>query len=380
MNAYQRRKGNGAAAHAACAIAFWLFAFAYLHRFQAATMAYTQHVLSGGATHYDPAIGTVVITFTLYLLHLGVYALTRLRRSRHALTYVPSLLALAIVSSGGTHIEDGFSLGVWTWLMPLVLLLWGGTAYAAMKIPYGPPAHTSTARTLWVNLATMCALFLFVGITGNANSVFHYRTQMEALMGQGRFDDALAVGQRSEETDSSLTMLRAYALARQRQMGERLFTYPIAGTSADIVPTAGGTHCLMYPADSLYRFLGAKPLQGMAAADYLRALQRQGKATRAVADYILCGYLIDRDLDRFAKELPSYYAINDSLPRHYREALTLYAHTRENPAVEYRSDVMETDFADLQHLERQYTLPTERKLAVGAQYRATYWWYYEYCR
>lgn len=378
MNAHSRNKGNGAVAHAACAIAFWLFAFAYLYCFQWPILAYTQHVLSGGATHYDRHAGTVIITFTLYLLHLAVYALTHLRRARHGLTYVPSLLALAVITSGGTHIEEGFSLGVWSWLLPLALIVWGAAVYAAMKIPYGPPAHSSLARSLWINMATLCTLFLFVGLTGNARSVFHYRTQVEALLQEGRYEEALRVGQRSAETDSCLTMLRAYALARQGQLGEKLFTYPVVATSSDLIPTSQGTHCLMYPADSLYRFLGAKPLAGMDARAYLQALQAQHLATAAVNDYELCGYLADRRLDLFAQALPKYYTVNDSLPRHYREALTLYAHTTASPSVVYHNDVMETDFADLQALERQHPSPSDRRLAVFEQYRKTYWWYYKY--
>lgn len=380
MNANPRRKGNSAAvAHAACAIAFWLFTFVYLHWFQADVLAYSQHVLSGGATHYDPTVGTALITLVLYLLHLGVYGLTRVRGSRHVLTYVPSLLALAFITSGGTHLEAGFRLGVWAWLMPLCLVLWGVGLYAAMKIPYSrPTGGASLARALWVNLASMCAMFLFVGLSCSANDVFHYRLRMESLMAEGRFDEAARVGERSLATDSCLVMLRAYALARQGQLGERLFAYPVRATSADLVPTSRGTHCVMYPADSLYKFLGARPLHDMEAGVYLEALLRQGKATEAVRDYVLCGYLVDRDIDRFARELPRYYAVNDSLPRHYREALTLLAHQRANPSVVYRDEVMETDYRDMQALEGQYAVETERRLAVFEQYGHTYWWYYEY--
>lgn len=380
MKSYSQRKGNSAAAsHAACAIAFWLFAFAYLRGFQADVLAYSQHVLSGGATHYDPNIGTVIITFTLYLLHLGVYALTRLRGSRHVLTYVPSLLAMAFLTSGGTHLECGFRLGVWAWLMPLALVVWGVGVYAAVKIPYGHPSSSAIlSRPLWVNLVAMCAMFLFVGLTGCADDVFHYRLRMERLMTEGRYAEAARVGERSEATDSCLTMLRAYALARQGLLGERLFSYPVKARASELVPTDAGTHCVLYPADSLYRFLGALPLKGMEASAYLKALQQQHLAAPAVADYVLCGYLVERNLDAFVEALPRYYAVGDSLPRHYREALTLYTHTRSNPSLVYHNAVMDTDYKDFQALQAQHPLWSERRLAVHGQYGATYWWYYTY--
>lgn len=378
MNTAQHRKSNSATAHAVCAIVFLCFTFIYLHFFQADILAYTQHVLSHGATHYSAPVGTVVITFTLYLLHLLVYGLTRLRRGRHALTYVPSLLLLAVITSGGARIEEGFQLGVWTWLLPLMLAVWGMAVWVAMKIPYGPPQHSPLPRMLMLNLATMCAMMLFVGFTANTDSVFHYRVKTESLLLQGRYDEAASVGNRSAETDSCLTMLRAYALARQGLLGEKLFTYPLVGSSATLLPTDSGSHCVMYPTDSIYRFLGAVPVHSMTAHNYLNALQRQGKAGSSVKDYVLCGLLLDRDLDGFVRELTRHYTVNDSLPRHYREALTLYTHSRSNPAVVYHNDVMDTDFADLQTLERQHPQESDRRLAVFEQYRTTYWWYYEY--
>lgn len=383
MKPNSKRKGNGASvSHAACAIAFWIFSFVYLLAYQADVLAYSQHVLSGGATHYDPCVGTVIITFTLYLLHLGVYWLTRLRGACHVLTYVPSLLALAFVTSGGTHLEEGFRMGVWSWLLPLCLAVWAMGVFAARRMSSGATQQGGVvlSRPLWVNLISMCGLFLFVGLAGSSNDVFHYRLRIERLLQGGHYAEALEVGGRSVASDSSLTMLRAYALARQGLLGERLFTYPVNGTSAELVPTGSGAHFVMYPTDSLYRYLGAKPFQDMPATLYLRALQRMPNTSPAVVDYILCGYLVDGDLDRFARELPRCHAVNDSLPRHYREALTLYMHQRSNPSLVYHDDVMETDYADLQALEAQYASEAERRLNVFKQYGTTYWWYYKYGR
>ena len=111
---------------------------------------------------------------------------------------------------------------------------------------------------------------------------------------------------------------------------------------------------------------------------YLYALRRAGYDSVAVRDYVLCGYLIDRNLDGFTKELPKYYDINDSLPLHYREALTLYPHLRAKPVIVYHNDVMDTDYEDLQELEKKFATREERKNAVRPQYSGTYWWYYEY--
>ena len=143
---------------------------------------------------------------------------------------------------------------------------------------------------------------------------------------------------------------------------------------------ATGAKCLFYPNDSIYKFLGAKPRQSMGVSAYLAALQKQGYATSAVKDYILCGYLIDRRIDDFVRELPKYYEINDKLPLHYREALTLYTHLRSNPLLVYHNVVMDTDYEDLQNLEKSIAESSARELAVYDIYAGTYWWYYKYGR
>ena len=96
-----------------------------------------------------------------------------------------------------------------------------------------------------------------------------------------------------------------------------------------------------------------------------------------LADYLLCGDLIDKDLDRFAKDIQDYYTVNDSLPKHYREALILYSRLRSKPVVVYHH-VMDEDYDNLQELEKGYPNQTERKGKVEEHYRGTYWYYYWY--
>ena len=362
-----------------CAIVFCLFTFCYLYFYQADILSMAQHILSGGQTHYDRMVGAVLITIVLLLLQIGIKVLTGLREGRYALTFFPSLLVLAIITSAGCHMDEAFSFGVWTWLLPLLLLLWATGVYAAIKIPYGHEfGGRLFSQSMWINIMSLCGMFFFVGLAGNSNDVFHYRMKMENCFMDDQYDKALAVGDRADATDSTLTMLRAYALARQGLLGEKLFTYPVEGSSSSVVPMASGTRCLIYPVDSIYKFLGARPLSTQSTGEYLQALYKCHKATLAVKDYVLCGYLLDRNLDMFAKVLPNFYTVGDNMPKHYREALILYNHLRSNPVVVYHNSVMDTDFKDLQTLEKQYASYEERKQAVYDQYSETYWWYYEY--
>lgn len=380
MNLYNSNTKNSTIAiRAICAIAFCVFSFTYLFFFQADLLAMAQHSLSKGVTHYDRTIGAILITFSLQLLQIGVSAIIKPHCRIYAFTYFPSLLILATVTNISALIDAGSSLWILLWDMILFLILWGTIVFISQQFALKMinPSRVYL-QVIWNNVMIMSLSFLAAGVIGNADSVFHYRLRIETYLQKHDFSGALGVGRNSLETDCTLTMLRMYALARENRLGDELFTYPVKGTSADIVPTDGGTRCMIYPADSIYRTLGARPLKGMNVVSYLKALTRSGQATRCVRDYILCSYLIDKKIDLFVRELPFFYDVNDSLPKHYREALILYTHLRSNPQIVYHNNVMDTDFEDLQALEMKHPSFLARKRAVFGQYSGTYWWYYEY--
>lgn len=373
-------KNSTAVIRAVCAIVFCLFTFVYLYFYQADVLAVGQHVLSGGATHYDRLIGAIIITFSLILLQIGVYTLFRLDKYCHALTYFPSLLVLTFITDISQDIDRGFSFGFWLWGGPLLLILWTCLSLFVRNIQLYVNVTSSGlfSRAMWFNMAIMIFMFLFTGFASNDNAVFHYRMRAEKCLLEGDYDGALAAGAKSLETDNNLTMIRIYALSRKGLLGEKLFTYPLAGTSDDMLPYSGTAHCMMYPNDSIYKYIGAKPNGYFQTIPYLKALIRLGLASSAVKDYILCAYLIDRDLDSFVRTLPEFYEVNDNLPKHYREALTLYTHLRSKPYIIYHNTIMDTDFSDLQALERKHKTQTAKSVAVNEMYSGTYWWYYMY--
>ena len=177
-------------------------------------------------------------------------------------------------------------------------------------------------------------LMFIIGIAIDATDVSRYALRMERLIARGDYQKALEVGEESDKTDHRLMMLRIQALAHEHLLGERLFAYPIVGDGSDFAA--------------------------------------QG------SDYALCAALIKKDLDRFVDLLPRYYRVDDKLPRYYREALILYNHLRSNPKILYHDSVLDTDYADLQELEKQFPERKARQMAVFNQYEDTYWYYYEY--
>ena len=381
MNYNHPNKSDGTqAVMVMCALVFVVFSFLWLYFFQADIMYVAQHVLSGGKTQYGRTWGAILITLVLWLLQWGVFGLSKLRQRLHALTWFPSMLGLAVLTSVSADIDRHFSFGAWLWLVPLLLLLWGGAVMLARSLQaYGALPNVSFfSRPMWSNLLLMALMICGVAVCGNTNAVFHYRAHAEVALLQGDDEEALRVGQESLETDSCLMMVRMYALSRQGVMGERLFEYALVPTSDAMLPTTPAVRLQVYPADSLFRHLGAIPRRPMRPMEYLQALIRNGQAKPAAADYLLCGYLLDRNLDEFASNIGQYYTINDSLPRHYREALVLYTHQRSHPVLVYHDAVLDEDYADFQELEETYATTSERKGKMMESYANSYWYYYGY--
>lgn len=189
-------------------------------------------------------------------------------------------------------------------------------------------------RRFWRIILTVAVLMLGIGIVTDPSDLKHYTHQMNKLMAEGRYQEALEVGNESDKTNTELLQLRIEALAHEHQLGERLFHYPVIGKSGNMAKRGG--------------------------------------------DEELCAYLIDKQLDRFVAALPQYYSSLDNLPRYYREALVLYNHLRSHPTIIYHDAVLDTDYRDMQQLERKYKDKAARHVAVFQQYEFTYWYYYGY--
>ncbi len=378
-----RENGSATVIKAVCAIVFLLFVAIYVFFYQEDTLALTQHILSGGATIYSRVIGGGIITIVLALLQLVVARfMHRKPLCIYALSCFPSLYILAML----TDFDSSRELSAWGWwaiLMPLVAAIWWGLVYflgELFRYRYSDNGHEEgyLARTLGANLFILAAMMIGVGLMSTSNDITHYRLRMERLIMHGEYAKALEVGKASDKSDANLTMLRIFALAHEGRLGDELFKYPVRGTSASIVPQLADGMMLMLSPDSVYRMLGAIPRNGQTTRQYLNAIVKSGQATKAAIEYQLCGMLIDKNLDGFVSLLMKTHKIDDTLPLHYREALILYTHRRSSPKVVYRNTLMDTDYNDMQRLERDTQSPTERRLKVYKQFSGTYWEYFDY--
>lgn len=380
---YRNKKRNDSATtiRVVCAIVFVLFSWCWIYYFQHDILAMAQHVLSGGLTHYNRLVGAIVITVTLLLLQRLVYKLTRLGKSFYALTFFPSMLTLGMITNIVPDPNGGINHQFPGWVGIILLLVWGGATYMATKLQELDDDTNLNifSHSMWVNMLIMVFMIMITAGIGNTNAVFHYRMKAENCLLHGDIDGALTAGKKSLECDENLVMLRMQALARKGELGEKLFEYKVCGTSKTILPTDSNTNLLLYPVDSIYKFFKAVPAYKMEPMHYLELVQRRDSVPRKIViDYLLSGYLIDKKIDAFVRDLGKYYLLNDSLPKHYREAMVLYTHLRSKPFAVYRNTVMDEDYANFRELRSKYPRKMEQKGKVEEQYFGTYWYYYWY--
>lgn len=341
-----------------CAFAFVIFSFTYLFFYQSDILSAGQHVLSGGKTHYGRWVGAILITLTLYLLQLAVAHITQLRKRAHAITYFPSLLTLTFITDVSSDIDRGFSLGGWWIAIPLLLGVFVLLVWMLRQIePYEPePLSVGLfSRNTWINLLSLVVMFLMVGLFSNSDEAFHYRMKAERLIMQGKYDAALQVGKSSQVKDPSLTMLRAHALAKKQQLGERLFHYPIPRDLHSLLSDSIQARAVLFP-DSVVTIFASK---GWARVDYK-----------------LMELLLSRELEGFSTIVRKIFP-DSVMPRHYAEALMQFHYYSGKPMPTPIDRVVEADFHDFRKMEQQYP-----KEVVANHLRRTfgntYWYYYKY--
>lgn len=372
------RDNDATMANIVCGIVFCVFTFVYLFFYQSDLLTMEQHILSNGITRYNRLIGAIILTVLALLLQYGYDAVTK-RSIKPALTYFPSALLLAILTDVSPNIDQGYSFGKWIWLAPLMLIIYGGITYLSTCNTVNTDVRNkkSIFRSIWENLIILFFIIIFVGSTANTNRIFHKRIKIENMIAQGDIDGALNVKSGVKDTDSTTTMLRAYALSKKGLLGEKLFEYPVCGKSDALLPDGIYTKCMIISEGDIYNHVARILKQRLKPMDYLLWMQKHGYAKKPLRDYLLCAYLMDRNIDGFAKEIAKDKNIKE-LAKHYKEALVLYNHVRSNPIITYHNDIMEADYTDMQTILREAKSSEERKASIQKTYGNTYWYYYFY--
>lgn len=120
---------------------------------------------------------------------------------------------------------------------------------------------------------------------------------------------------------------------------------------------------------------------GFLVSDELFVQARQNKGDRRLSDFVLCSFLLDKDLPGFLMWFDHYYANIESgeIPRVYYEAVMACA--PNNPGVETYYKVPEDIKEHFEIYASVYSNiqnPKERKEWLTHQYATSYWFYYHY--
>jgi len=361
-------------------VLFGAYTFIYIYAFQADALSLTQHILSCGQTRFNALVGSCVIT----LLALGLqYLLQRLLPFKGALypfSFIPSATLLVFLTAFTPSVSYGAIIAAACALLAWVILYFV-LSYRRKQV------SSSTPRLVMYNgtVGCMLAIFLFIGMAGQTNDVWHYELKTARYLNEGKYDKALSVGEQSLATSPVLTALRAFAMSHEPEgLGGHLFERPLPEGGAELLFLEDcDTMRMLFPADSLYAYLGKMPQREETPQHYF---ERVAKTYRKYAyrtparDYWLCSLLLEKQLDQFAKELPLFYEVSDSvdLPRYYAEALILYNRLRTKPTVLYRNAEVSANFRDFIEMEKQYSDMTVRSNMLWQTYGETYFWYYLY--
>ncbi|GEM_PF-1751724 len=376
-----------------CAVIFVLIIFVYFYSFQGDILGMTQYSWSDHQTHYDRLTGGIIFT----LIACGISALSALvftlPAKVRAFHYMPAMVLSGMVT--GSTVDGAGHASISWGLIIFALFLLAIYPYAANKLQkyrwlYSYTRDGSSYVTVWwYNILIMALLSVLMYGMGNTDRTLHTRLAVERLCHEGKYKEALEYGIPKYDHDEGLTMWRAYALAKlndgkKMQMGERLFNYNIHNAKANLLPRNGvEPHSLLRDCYPVWQVLGFVPRDVNETSEkYLARELRRGTARSAAKDYLLCTYLMKKDLPSFAKELVKYYSDNKSpLPQHYAEALLIYKNGRNTSHID-RLDSLTVDAAtiadyyDFQYMLHERKSMKEKTSDLKDNYFGTYWYYY----
>ena len=358
-------------------VLFVVFSFLYFYRFQTPLLALVQHQLSEGQTTYAPMVSSLVLTFVLLVVQRLVSTWVRFSDSCYFFSYMPSALLAVLLTAFTPAVSVPILIGVGVALSCFII------AVVLTCLDKSPSDHSvlSFPQLFATHGLGMLLIFLLMGGMSHTNEVLTYELDTARSLNLSDMERAIHIGEKSLATSPRLTALRAYALAkRECGIGDSLFTFPISEVGAhQLMFSPNDTLAQLLPPDSLYAELGVWPSEKENPIGYFERMKNRSESTVA-KDYWLTALLLEKDLDRFAHELPLYYTAVDSLdlPTHYKEALSLYNTSSSKPLTFKGDSVTAEVFQHFQSKEMKYDDEVVRKNKMRKKYGNTYWWYYFY--
>lgn len=355
--------------------------FVYFYCLQSPLLALGQHQLSKGQTAYHPFIGSLVLTGVLMFVQHWVQRFVRFRSHAYVLSFVPS----AVLAVMPTAFTPETSVSVLVASVSVLVLLGGlclGRGNLLMLFSDGSPL--TTAGRISRHLTLLVLVTLYMGLCSHNSERISSEIRTSIYLSDSAYSKAFQTQQNCSYTSPKLLSLKAFAAAHlSGGMGQRLFTLPLSeGESAWLLPAVDDTLSTLFSPCVVYDELKQTPQGGENNVTFLqRICAVDSLSTPMARDYLLCAYLLDRDLEAFVDALQQFSmmesATNDSvsLPHHYEEALMLYNY-QHGKSFANHSEAMQESFHDFCQIYRRYSEPVKRTNMLVKNFPTTYWCYY----
>ena len=360
-----------------CASYFAVFSFFYLYVFERDILAQTQFRLSEGTTVYHPFLAAFLCTLLLTFLGLFIGRLFHWLplRLKASAWFLPFLLVGALTHWRYPEYGDTGTAPGWGTVALLLsaYVLW---LFISRLWTDSSKERESSFAYAWPNGLQLIAFTVMCVCLSNTNIMLHRTLYAARQLSEGRYDQVLQAAQWEQHPSRQLSAMTALALSENNLLGEYLFAYPQPHGSEGLLPTMSDTlMCYDLPRAAGYH-LGYKRGQCTSSTFFLKVIANMPKAQPAVRDYLLCAYLLDRNLEAFTAELGADAQEPDSLPRHYGEALVLYRHTQTESLSEELVTPLDSCFHLFQELLHEKGTQAEREFNLRHRFGASYWTYY----
>lgn len=389
-------------------------------------MSSVQHLLSSGRTTYQVFLFSTIITILLtivgLLLSLFLYIPPRFR----GIMWFPSFWILGWLTDVSLTIVEPTSVSTGVFPFVISAIIFFLLLYVLMRIKEPVDSNPPTWSLLWPNFMLLVLGMAFTASVSNTNRSLHYEMKVERMALHGDYDLVMHPKLQEGHKSTSISSLRAYFLSKYDKLGDMLFMYPQTLSPQTLLPPPVDSLRPYHLPRLLKEHLGDYPDNSFDSRVFLQRLASDSIVKEPVKDYLLCAYLLDRDLPVFSDSLISIYGPRDSvyiemqlkakkknaqrhedrkknrkgkklsnstkdksekkepkevflfhdLPRYYAEAIVLH-HALCDTA---RSDVADgvllkryLDFDRLRRSEKQYAKSRER---CKEKHGDTYWFYY----
>jgi len=381
----------------ACVLCFVVYSLYIYMGEQRDIVALAHYITSGGDTldsiFISALLGTLLAALPSVLLLRFFPFPIRLK----AVATLPSFVILGILTGARMQsIQDSdIHLPVFSGCMMMTVAI--ALCVASLSLREDHAEHNTVPHYMCSNVVILSLGVLMSIIVSNHNRELHDQLLVERLMHQGDTRQALDVGTDYTVQNRNITAMHALALSREGRLADELFSQPGLKGSESLIPDTAPA-CRIYLAPcmvarhiqaaimpgarmSTARFLEkAMEMRQQAMADTLR-MQQDSLSIQPLADYYLCSLLLDRKLSEFVRRLPQFYAISDSMPRHYREAYILAQRRHINDGTVLEDEEITTAITDfIQIMAKNAKDSRQQRKVCLDMYGGTYWSYYFFKR